>query len=258
MRSIIIPNSRTLVAVAYLAAITLAEIITVFSQPLAGSIAHALVLIALLVHASLTLNQPGHKLLLGLTLAPLTRILSLTMPIQTFPQILWFPLIYTPLLIAAITVIINLRIPAGEIGFKWGKIPLQLMIIFVAPILGAIEYLILSPAGYVLPPFTFQKAWLPSLLIISTTGFVEELIFRGILQKLSKDILGSWGWLYVSFLFAVLHLGFLAIADVVFVFAVAVLFSWVVKKSGSLLGVSLSHGLSNVFLYVIIPSLLTT
>ncbi|MDO8635970.1 MAG: CPBP family intramembrane metalloprotease [Dehalococcoidia bacterium] len=258
MRSIFFPNYRIFITVVYLIAITIAEIIVVFSQPLAGIIAHLLVLTALLVHASLKLNDPGHRLLLALTLAPLTRILSLATPVTMFPQIFWFPLIYGPLLLAAFLVIFNLRIPLGEIGFKWGKIPVQILVILVAPILGTIEYLILAPAGLVAPPLTFKSAWLPAFIIIATTGFVEELIFRGILQKLSKEVVGSWGWIYVSFLFAVLHLGFLTIADVLYVFAVAVLFSWVVKKSGSLLGVSLSHGLSNVFLYVVIPALVTT
>lgn len=257
MRSIIFPNYRIFITVVYLTAITIAEIIVVFSQPLAGIIAHLLVLTALLTHASVKLNDPGHRLLLGLTLAPLTRVLSLATPVGNFPQIFWFPLIYTPLLIAALLVKFNLHIPAAEIGVKWGKIPVQALVILVAPILGTIEYLILAPVGLIAPPLTFRSAWLPSLIIIATTGFVEEFIFRGILQKLSKEVLGSWGWIYVSFLFAVLHLGFLAIADVLYVFAIALLFSWVAKKSGSLLGVSLSHGLSNVFLYVIVPGLVT-
>ncbi|MBI4288682.1 MAG: CPBP family intramembrane metalloprotease [Chloroflexi bacterium] len=241
----------------YLAVITAAEIVVVFSRPLLGIIFHVVVLTALLVHGSVRFREPGARLLLGLTLAPLTRILSLAMPLQTFPQVTWFPLIYGPLLAGTIIAAVTLRLPFKEIGFRWGKVPFQMLIILSGPFLGLVEYLILAPDGLVLPPFTLQRAWLPAFIIIATTGFVEELIFRGVLRKLSEDTLGSWGWLYVSLLFAVLHLGFLAIADVLFVFAVAVYFAWAAKKSGSLLGVSLAHGLANTFLYVVIPGLLT-
>ena len=66
----------------------------------------------------------------------------------------------------------------------------------------------------------------------------------------------TFGWrgiIYISLLFAVLHMGFLSWLDVVFVFAVALFFSWVVKKTGSLFGVTLSHGITNIVLFLIAP-----
>ncbi len=59
----------------------------------------------------------------------------------------------------------------------------------------------------------------------------------------------------MSLLFAVLHIGFLSLIDVVFVFAVALFFGWVVKKTGSLLGVTLAHGITNILLYLVVPFL---
>jgi membrane protease YdiL (CAAX protease family) len=40
---------------------------------------------------------------------------------------------------------------------------------------------------------------------------------------------------------------------VAFVFLVALFFGWAVARTGSLLGVTLSHGIANVVLYVIVP-----
>lgn len=48
-------------------------------------------------------------------------------------------------------------------------------------------------------------------------------------------------------------MGFLSWIDVVFVFVVALFFGWVVKKTGSLFGVTLAHGITNIVLYLIIP-----
>ena len=101
--------------------------------------------------------------------------------------------------------------------------------------------------------FTWQAVWWPALIFLVCTGFVEELIFRGVLQR---SAVALWGWrgiIYVSLLFAILHIGFLSWIDVVFVFAVAVFFAWVVKRTGSLLGVTLSHGITNIVLYLVAP-----
>jgi membrane protease YdiL (CAAX protease family) len=43
---------------------------------------------------------------------------------------------------------------------------------------------------------------------------------------------------------------------VVFVFVVALVFAWMVKKTGSLFGVTLAHGLTNSMLFVIAPFIL--
>ena len=66
-------------------------------------------------------------------------------------------------------------------------------------------------------------------------------------------LFGWWGIIYISLVFAVLHLGFISIIDVVFVFLVALFFGWVVKKTGSLFGVTLAHGITNALLYLVLP-----
>ncbi|MFC1593058.1 type II CAAX prenyl endopeptidase Rce1 family protein [Candidatus Omnitrophota bacterium] len=49
------------------------------------------------------------------------------------------------------------------------------------------------------------------------------------------------------------HMGFLSWIDLIFVFVVAMFFAWVVKKTGSLFGVILAHGATNIMLYLIAP-----
>jgi hypothetical protein len=45
------------------------------------------------------------------------------------------------------------------------------------------------------------------------------------------------------------------VADVGFVFGVAMLFAWVVNRTGSLAGVVMGHGMTNIMLYVVMPLL---
>jgi hypothetical protein len=112
------------------------------------------------------------------------------------------------------------------------------------------EYLILKPEPMVIE-LTWQEIWLPALILLMCTGFVEEFIFRGVLQRTAMGVFGWWGIVYVSLLFATLHMGFLSGIEVAFVFVVALFFGWVVKKTGSLLGVTLSHGITNIMLYLV-------
>ncbi|MFC1908143.1 type II CAAX prenyl endopeptidase Rce1 family protein [Chloroflexota bacterium] len=42
---------------------------------------------------------------------------------------------------------------------------------------------------------------------------------------------GWWGVVYVSLLFAALHIGFLSLIDVAFVFAIDLFFGWAVNKT---------------------------
>lgn len=177
------------------------------------------------------------------------------MPLGNIPQIWWYPIIYVPLLAAAMVVIRLLRLRREEIGITPGFIPVQLGIALTGPGFGIIEYFILKPSPLV-EELTWQSVWLPSLVFIFAVGFVEELIFRGVIQRCVTLSWGGKGIFYISLLFALLHMGFFSWLDIVFVFGIAVFFSWVVNKTGSLLGVTLSHGLANIVLYLIAPFLL--
>jgi membrane protease YdiL (CAAX protease family) len=74
------------------------------------------------------------------------------------------------------------------------------------------------------------------------------------MQRAAVEQLGAFGGiLYVAALFAVLHMGYRSLADVIFVFAVALFFGLVTSYTGSIIGVSLAHGLTNVILYLTMP-----
>jgi len=240
-------------ATVYLLAIVAAEVVTVFVQPAWGIVCHAIVLVAVIVHSALASDSRCRHLVLSLALAPLVRILSLCMPLVNIPQIWWYPIIYAPLLVAAFMVMRILGQGAGEVGLNFKRFPIQLAVALSGFAFGVAEYFILAPEPLI-TEFAWQKVWLPALIFLLCTGFVEELIFRGVLQRTAVKAFGWWwGILYVSLLFAVLHIGFLSLIDVVFVFAVALFFGWVVKKTGSLFGVTLAHGITNTLLYLVLP-----
>lgn len=239
-------------AILYLLAIALAEVVTNFFSLVGGVISHTILLAVLIVHSSLVAESSSRKLLLALSLAPLTRILSLSMPLAQFSPIYWYLIIYPPLFLAAWVAMRRLNFTARETGLTVQKLPWQLVVALTGVIFGVVEYLILRPE-----PLISELYWgemlLPVLVLLVGTGFVEEFVFRGVVQRASMEALGRWGLPYVALVFAVLHLIHLSAIDIAFVFIIALFFGWVVNKTGSLLGVTLSHGITNILLYLIIP-----
>ncbi|MDD5700808.1 MAG: type II CAAX endopeptidase family protein [Dehalococcoidales bacterium] len=239
-------------AVVYFLAITGAETVTTFVSPIWGMVIHIVIFLALLVHSALTSRELYRRLLLPIALVPLVRIISLSMPLAGLPQIWWYPIIYAPLLIAGIAVMKILNQEPKQVGFTMKRVPLQLLIMLTGVPLGIAEYSILTPQAMV-NEFTWQGIWLPALVLVICTGFVEEFIFRGVLQHSMVEAFKWRGIVYVSMLFAILHMGYLSWTDGIFVFLVALFFGWIVNKTGSLLGVSLAHGVTNVMLFLVVP-----
>jgi len=253
------PKSIVKEAVAYLAAITCAEIVTMFLHPLWGVVGHTIIMAMLIVRAARSSDRYHQQLALSLTILPLLRIIDLSLIlslIQVTPM-LRFPIIYAPLLVGGFMVMRLLGYKRSEVGLTLGplrSIPLQLGIASSGFLLGWLEDLILKPE-----PMVSEISWtvvLLALILVATTGFVEEFVFRGVLQRAAAESIGGWrGIIYVSVLFAVMHMGFQSWIDVLFVFAVGMFFAWVVKRTGSLLGVTLAHGITNITLFLVIPFL---
>lgn len=250
-------SSGTLPFWLYLIAIVIAESLTIYIYPLAGVITYGVIMIMFIVQSVFITDPSKRNLVLALSLVPLVRILSLIMPLGQLSLVYRFPLIYAPLLAAAIVAMWAMGLKPAAVGLNFRYWPYQVAggIISGAAI-GTLEYLIIGTSPLI-NNFTFQELWLPALILLLTTGLVEELIFRGILQHLSETVMGRWGIVYISLIFAVLHFGFFSWGDVVFVFFVALFFSAIVKRTGSLFGAILSHGTANVVLFLVAPFILS-
>ena len=116
-------------AILYLVAIAVAEVVTnVLDLMVVGVICHVIILTALIIHSSLSAESPNRKLLLALCLAPLTRIMSLSMPLTQFSLIYWYLIIYPSLFLAAWVAMRHLNFTTREIGLTVRRLPLQLLV----------------------------------------------------------------------------------------------------------------------------------
>lgn len=246
-------KNSLLVAIAYLAALTIAEVCTVFLSVSAGVVMHLILLLLILAHATRRLAFPDHRLWISLALTPLIRIISLSLPLSNFGLSYWFLYTSIPLFAAAIMIKRLLKVSWRDVGLTTRGLPLQFLIGLLGFGLGYMEYVILKPEPLI-GEFTLQQLWWPMLILFVSTGLLEELTFRGIMQGTAVEQLGSArGIIYVAALFAVLHIGYKSLADVIFVFGVGVVFGWIVYKTRSIVGVTIAHGFTNTFLFLIMP-----
>jgi len=102
----------------YLVAIVAAEVITVFLQPLGGIITHVAILVTVIIRSSRTADKLQRQLVLSLALAPLVRIISLSMPLTNIPQLWWYPIMYGPLAVAAVVVMRILGFSRKDVGLR--------------------------------------------------------------------------------------------------------------------------------------------
>lgn len=230
----------------------MAEILTTLIDPRLGLGLHSVLLFVILLHTGLAWELPVHRLLVTLAFAPLIRLLSLSLPMADFPRVYWYFITSVPLFVAAFLVARLLDFSLDDLGLNLRALPIQGLVALSGLVFGFVEYQILQPQALA-KAFTWQQLLLPAMILLFSTGFLEELIFRGLMQSTAIQVLGRFGLVYVALIFAVLHIGYKSIVDVLFVFAVGFFFGWVVFKTRSIVGVTLAHGLTNIFLFLVMP-----
>ncbi|MEI7771652.1 MAG: CPBP family intramembrane glutamic endopeptidase [Chloroflexales bacterium] len=234
--------------------IAVAEITTVAISPACGLIAHGLLLVMLIIHRAITPHEAEQQLTLALLLAPLTRVLSLALPLTHIPQPYWYGMIAPPLLLAAWLVVRRLRLSRHELGVQPGNLLIQAMVAVGGLGLGAVTYALLHPApvtGTAMPSLT----WLLVPTLLFCGGLAEEMIFRGVLQAAAVRTLGRWAMLYGALVFTALQIGYRSPEYLLFSLGVGLLLAYAARLSGSILGVALAHGLANVTLLFLMPAL---
>lgn len=237
----------------YTGLLLIAEFATTHN-PKTGMIVHGCILVVLLFHSTIVENRYFSNLYASLSVIPLIRILSLCIPLMHFEYILWFLIVGVPLFAAIFTCIYIQRIDIRCVGLKippYRDVLLTCGIILLGIPVGWVEYYVLEPEFMI----GARASWVvPILIIVICTGFLEELLFRGLLQHTFTEAVGMRGILIVSVIFGFLHLGN-SWLDCVLAGEIGFIYALVARKTGSIYGVSISHGVINVMLFLVMPYL---
>jgi uncharacterized protein len=245
----------TVIICAYVPFIAVAELVGALVGVLPGALCDAILIPVLLSHYALTPEKPHRRILAALALIPLLDLLSFTMPVKPVPQIYWYILVGTPLLIAAALTARLLALSWSDVGLRLRQWPRQILIAASGLPLGLVAFLILRPKPLFAEP-TWPEMAASAVVLIVFTGLIEEIIFRGVLQTTAEDALGPMSVLYSSTVFAIAYVGSLSLPYVLFMQGVGLLFGWCFRRTGSIWGTTLAHGLLNIGLIVFWPYVL--
>lgn len=255
------------IALIYLVVFIFAELNIAYVNPNTGILLHAITLVSLcfLKPHSRTYK---YRLLLTLLLPPLARIFSLSIPLSLFPRELWYLIISVPIFIATFIALRLLRqqrrmstsAPPSPRGIYFASdwalflhLAGQVAVVSSGPLIGWVLYMVLQPSV-----LSGNADWLtvllPAVIFLVATGLLEELIFRRLLLDSVAAIFGAQiAGVYVSLLFTAMYVGHHSMLMVPLVFVVSLYYSWVVSSTGRIWGVTLSHGLANVCLFLVFP-----
>lgn len=240
----------------YLLFLFVSELLTAYSNFELGLLAHVILIVLIIINSSITDSASFSNLLRAMIILPIIRIIGISIPALQIQPLFWYVLVSIPIFAAVVIMIKNQNLSRESIGLISGKLPLQFMVALSGIIFGMVEFVILKPSSIISSP-TIITFIIASVIIVISTGFAEELIFRGIIQKNAENVLGNiWGLLYASLLFTVLYIGWQSSVEIIFIFMVAIFYGYIFQKTRSIFGISLSHGLTNIMLLLILPAII--
>lgn len=236
----------------YIVAIAAAECMSRFAGITIGVLLDAVIVFVLLNHS--ILMSPAHsgaidaprrrqaQSFLVIALAPLLRILSVTIPVQEIPKIYWYAVAGVPIL-AGVTLATRLcDLSISDLAFRLRHPWTQVGIAVLGLPLSYVGFILLRPR-----PVTASVDW-PSMLagaviLIVFSAFTEEIIFRGLVLRVLTEAIGPSGALLSSLLFASMYIGSRSIGYVLLIGVTGLFFARCVTRTGSIWGVVASHSM---------------
>jgi len=184
-----------------------------------------------------------------------TRIVFSPFPISLLESAAFLPVVYTLIMGAVVLYLWFRRIPLEKIGFNKGSIRLPFQIlggVLVGTALGLVENFVLNPQ-----PVNVGHSVISNIVYLVVTmmvfvGLTEELLFRGLLQSYTAELMPKWQAVHLtSLVFALFHIGWLNPLEVVFAYGAGVVFGYLLIKTGGLTAPVVAHGFGNIVLYVL-------
>jgi hypothetical protein len=240
----------------YLAAIIATEVIIAFVSIHFGLAGEALILFALINQYTFA-SQPDERVrhtFVVLALIPLARLASLTLPQATLSMVYWEALILLPILL-------GIAFTSELVDPKWlklagGRRPLWIQ--GLVAVTGIPAGLGLAQSGLEgeIDGGSSGRSIVPAVVVLFTSGVTVEIMFRGLVQSALSGVFGRLGIGLTTAVFASLFLGTGSTAHVALAAALGVGYGMIVAQTGSVVGVSIAHGVLNVGWIVVWPRLL--
>jgi len=121
---------------------------------------------------------------------------------------------------------------------------------------GVIEYLVLRPR--VASPFFDAGFFVQTAVqMLFFVALGEELLFRSLIQKSLIDLTGTFmGIIWTAAIFGIMHTVWRSVPELIFTFGAGLLLGLLYKRTNSIIGPILLHGVNNIILLAVMPYIL--
>ncbi len=224
----------------------LAETITIFVGIVAGVLLHGALLVGLANLSYFSKTPAARRMYLAYSLVPLVRILSVAMPVQLVPLVYRYVMVGIPLALSTIVVAWFNGLPSLRLNLTLGEWSLQYLIGVTGVPLGTIAYLLLKPSPEILVNRSIWSVVQQAVFLTVFGAVLEEVIFRGLLQKALSYSFGFYSVLLSSILYAGMFLGTYSPSYLLFYGITGLFFASVTQYTDSIWGSVVAHSLMNV------------
>lgn len=243
----------------YMATLLLAQLTITHYSETWGLLIQAFLIICLITASLSTESVKFTYFLQALIILPLIGIINLNFRVIQASPLYLLGIISVPLVLAIYILMKNQNITREKAGLVAGNLPIQLILGSTGVALGVIAYWIMKPPALLpdLNPFapglSLVNVVLAGVILMVTTGFLDELLFRGMIQRLGENVMGNyWSIIFTSILYTIIY-GLFSPLNMVFVLLISLYYGLAFQKTRSVLGISISHGLCNAVLYMVLP-----
>lgn len=240
-------------------AIAVAEYIFAYQNVPAGiAIGLGLVLGIYLVLAVARLDERINTCAESLSLIPLYILFTSSLPWFFIEQQYLLPAVYSCILGLCFWHIYRSRISLKRLLNIKRRSFLKFCLIGLAigvP-MGTGEYFVLMPAP-AFPAFEVKYLLRDLAYMLFFVGLAEEILFRGLIQQDFEAAFGlKWAIFGSSAMFAVMHLTWRSVPEIIFVFAAGLALGLLYARTRSLVAPIVAHGINNVMLVAVLPYVL--
>lgn len=239
--------------------IALAEILLYAGKAGAATWVHIGTIIALTLSTMLVKDRQMNRIHQALTLLPVLRLVNLSMPVFFDVTLYSFIFIYGPLAIPVAVAARAQEFTWKQMGMVFNKKTWTYLLLAVPLgfLLGYGEYSTIH-VGYLIPDLSFLNVLKLTIIMVFFVGLIEEVIFRSILQTRLEESFGlKNGMIVASLLFGLMHSGYGTPYEMLYTAGVGLFMGYTFQKTRSLPFITVIHGFVNVFLFGIIPHVLS-
>lgn len=188
----------------------------------------------------------------SMLLVPVLRIVNLGIPILTSNPLMMLAILYSFVGVSVLMILRSQDCSVAQIGLTRQSLLIGLLGVMLGAPLGVVQY------SLSLESIVYERTIRNHVLLVLTAGvlvgFVEEIIFRGLIQRWAAVKVGNLTAIVgTSVLFGAMHSVWLTPLNVVFAGMVSMLFGAVYIRTNNMWFIATAHGMINVMAFLLAP-----